>query len=723
MSRRHRLRLVIALCALASLFACTRSPQPPQGLDTFAVLSLAADAPISAAELVLAYEVGALELSGITPKDGTLAKTFDDGMGRVTVALVATQPVDGTLLAVSFRELQPDGEVTLVSARAYAADENEVQDAIRQREWQRAQRSDPSATYDLESRALSLAALIETQAVHPADLELEPAFAAYRLGDMNQDGEIDVRDVLKVLNIAVERDSSPSAYQWYHADLDSNGIVDVTDVLKLLRKAVDPTLPAELQVAPSSRAIPFKQLKDGTPILVGNAGNQPLSFSVSATAGLSLNKTHGIADYAAGYVIEVTPAWKYGSVTVAAGSAGNKTILVGNLTVLIAGQSNASGAGLPLDPREAGNPAVRMFGNDYAWKEAYEPVNDNVGQVDKVSEDSGVNVNHSFGVRLGKRLHETLGHPVYLIPSAKGSSSATEWLPPSNRLNRDTLFGSANYRSQVSAGWIESANPTVEPEGGPVGLIVWYQGESDRGSSAQAEYIRRTEQIMDAFIAELHNPAIVYVQLGGRLSDETANMGYQGIRERQRRLETNFGESGVARDNFFMVVAHDLPLSDVRHLSAEGQRLLGDRIALAYRERVLGEAVDGTGPRLVDITLSGNVIKVTTTQPINASTGDGNTAYEGYFTVFIDGTVVNASELSIRRDPNDATAVQLTLANTPPSGSEVEIRYLPPHTRPVDNQVSGCNPSCYVKLEHVVKSQVSGLPLPAFGPLTVPYTP
>lgn len=147
-----------------------------------------------------------------------------------------------------------------------------------------------------------------------------------------------------------------------------------------------------------------------------------------------------------------------------------------------------------------------------------------------------------------------------------------------------------------------------------------------------------------------------------------------------------------------MVVAHDLPMTDSVHLSKAGQLILAERLALAFREHVLGEPIDGTGPRLQGVSLSGSTIKVDTTRPIN-----DDSDYGGYFRVYLASNPSTELTISqIRRDPGDATAVQITLASTPPGG--VLVVYKPPPNRPTDTQIAD-----------VVKDPSTGLPLPAFG--------
>jgi hypothetical protein len=61
--------------------------------------------------------------------------------------------------------------------------------------------------------------------------------------------------------------------------------------------------------------------------------------------------------------------------------------LYGKLSLFVlAGQSNMSGRG-ELPPSQASHPSVVMFGNDYRWRPAIEPVDDATRQVDVISLD------------------------------------------------------------------------------------------------------------------------------------------------------------------------------------------------------------------------------------------------------------------------------------------------------------------------------------------------
>ena len=378
-------------------------------------------------------------------------------------------------------------------------------------------------------------------------------------------------------------------------------------------------------------------------------------------------------------------------------------------TLLIAGQSNASGRGI-LSAIETGISEVQMLGNDYAFKQAYEPVDDPTDQKDLVSRDFDDPAGHSFGVRLGKDLvaDAETDFNVMLIPTAMGGTRVEEWLPTSGVRRSSEFLGSANLFESATY----RAEYAEQERDLPVTAILWYQGETDSGANSRKAdanplrdlFVSRTTTVMNEFRDELSDVPIIYAQLSHRGDEVSRNIEYQDIREKQRLMETGAynpvtGQpSTCALTNHYMVVTHDLPLraGDPRHLSTAAQKILGDRIALAYREHVLGENVDGTGPRLVSITQpTSTTIQVLTTRTIN-----NDSSYEGYFAVF-DGNEDEVTISSLQRDPSNSKAVLITLASEPVG--DVTVRYMPPK-----EQLSA-------QLANVVHDPSTGLPLPAFG--------
>lgn len=559
-------------------------------------------------------------------------------------------------------------------------------------------------------------------------------FAEHPLGDLDESGDLDVRDALLLLDLL--RFGNWSDFGRYHGDLDADGGSDVADLVRLLERLVDRTLPPVLDVRPAE--ISFVQLDPATDrdaiVLIANGGGGDLTVVdwEDVPPGISLEHVGGLEGRSAALRLTLEApdrhGWRPGYLGVTLGPQTAK-VRLGHLVVLVAGQSNAQGRGANLDdwPHVA-SATVRMLGNDYRWRDAREPLDDGAGQVDDVSFDNIVR--YSFGTRLGERLHEATGFQTYLIPAALGGSKIFVWLPGDDPLDRtNTLFGSANYRSQVSAGLqpnpIAQTLPALPSEGGPVTAVAWYQGESD--AIDRGRFVDRTSKVFTAFHDELGAP-VVYVQLAGHYLEQL-HVQQHAIAELQRRMEAGFGDLAAPPDAY-MVVAFDLPRSDRIHLSAFGLRLLAERIELAVREHVLGEDVDGTGPRLSAITHSGGtVVRLHTTRALSDEALDRElfTVYDGEPSGSLDDvTTYGANEIpieSVVRDPTDARAVRITL--TASAAGAPHVRYMGrPGLLP---SVSNNNPShpevWEIVAPGVVRAAAGGLPLPTFGPLAPFGTP
>ena len=185
-------------------------------------------------------------------------------------------------------------------------------------------------------------------------------------------------------------------------------------------------------------------------------------------------------------------------------------------SVLIAGQSNAKGINVSASEALAFITAaagVKMLGNDYVWKPAFEPTGDCVGHVDLVSADpaggctafaqnnSGV----SPGVSLANGVAAATGGEVFIVPAAKhgsalnGSQANDNWQPGFDRYDRETLFGSAAYRAQRSG--IDRGAPLGSTfAGARYGAVLWYQGTSNTSSVSQTEaFFGLTDTVLAAF--------------------------------------------------------------------------------------------------------------------------------------------------------------------------------------------------------------------------------
>ena len=414
---------------------------------------------------------------------------------------------------------------------------------------------------------------------------------------------------------------------------------------------------------------------------------EPLGLTVDATGSLEVRP-----EETSSYTLTATSEYGTASESVTVEIDDSERLLF-----LVVGQSNASGTGKPMDDPEPPEEGVMMLTPEFEWVLAEEPTHPG-GE-------------HSFLVRFGKEVKHDTGADVYLVPAAVGGSALYTWDPDDDSENFDRAMTLASYAS--------------ESLGVPFAAVIWYQGESDtKNESRRDNFIRNTDEVLQAFHQRLPGqPKVIFVQLSKRLWTEELdepgnvekdhNLAYQIVRERQRLMEAGAntiavgetGESEHDRPYYYMAVTHDLPMSDAKHISAAGQRVLGERIAQIYLACVHTTCADPPGPRLTQITsetsISATEIRVDISEPVNDPLTTDSTAYDDYFAVFVDGQ--ERTDFTVSLDPLDRSIIRLEFPAPLPADSLVQVRYMPPQ----DEEL-------YVRSENVVKG-ADGLPLPAFG--------
>jgi hypothetical protein len=231
--------------------------------------------------------------------------------------------------------------------------------------------------------------------------------------------------------------------------------------------------------------------------------------------------------------------------------------------IILAGQSNMSGMG-SLAELPTGFPvhADRLFiyANSGNWTHAMEPVDNPLGQVDPVSLDRAPGVGP--GLALADHLAAIRpGRSVGLVPCACSGTSIDQWAP---HQERTTLYGSCLARAREAAAK------------GRIRALVWYQGESDTHSTAQARaWPQKFASMVEAWRKDLNQPElpVVFTQigpLGKRLS--ALLPAWQQMQELQAALRL----PGVN-----MVKTADLTIFDGVHLDTASQLRLGRRYAEA----------------------------------------------------------------------------------------------------------------------------------------------
>lgn len=282
-----------------------------------------------------------------------------------------------------------------------------------------------------------------------------------------------------------------------------------------------------------------------------------------------------LADVPAGgnYDVEVRLVRVADGATLGTGSI--DAIGVGEVFVA-GGQSNMSGYSGSLVGAETPIDEVHLFGNDYVWKRAVEPMDDGTDQVDLVSSEAPA---HTLLLRFAKEIHLTTGVPVAIIPGPLGGTNLfAQWQRDAAvPANRGTLYGSLLHRTVVQ-------DFDTPPRG-----YLWYQGESDVGRS---DYEANLKQLIAQLRQDLNAPdlwfGIVQLATNQLTSDLEA---WVALQEQQKRVAETTSNTVIA-------AAVDQPRADTIHLNVAGYKTVGLRLANELREHLYGEPIDASASLL-----------------------------------------------------------------------------------------------------------------------------
>ena len=247
--------------------------------------------------------------------------------------------------------------------------------------------------------------------------------------------------------------------------------------------------------------------------------------------------------------------------------------LQGKLSLFIlAGQSNMAGRGKVPKSGQNANARVYVFGNDYRWRIAVEPIDDPSNQVDKVSEDldAGFSPALAFATSLLERRPDMV---IGLIPCARGGSSIYQWR---RSLSENTLYGSCLKRVRAAS--------TI----GNVASILFFQGEADAiAPELYQETVLLPNEWGDRFkifVNDWRNDLglpelpVVFAQIGTNKAPDIF-VNWAIVKEQQGSVQMPF---------CVMITTDDLALKDAVHFTSESYQIIGQRFAEAYLNLIQG---------------------------------------------------------------------------------------------------------------------------------------
>jgi sialate O-acetylesterase len=277
------------------------------------------------------------------------------------------------------------------------------------------------------------------------------------------------------------------------------------------------------------------------------------------------------------------------------GRASVRGVLVGDLWIL-GGQSNMDGYG-KLVGTEPPSKSVHAFYYDDRWDIAVDPLcwhNEAIDSVhwptaDPVERKKAAQNDRFFrqqgaglAIAFGKTIFKRTEVPVGLIACSHGGTSMEQWDPGKLELGGGSLYGSTIRR--------------VQAVGGKVAGMLWYQGESDANKDALPLYHKRMVNLVKSVRNDLGSPQMpfIYVQLGPFFTGPELEVYWNGIQADQLALEEELAPA-------LMTTAVDLGVDDAIHISTQGQRRLGKRMAHLAEILAYGRTSLRKGPRPASI--------------------------------------------------------------------------------------------------------------------------
>ncbi len=221
------------------------------------------------------------------------------------------------------------------------------------------------------------------------------------------------------------------------------------------------------------------------------------------------------------------------------------------------GQSNMTGYGrdAAYDPPCLG---VHMYRNNGSWSIAAHPLADAIDGLYEYPENG---TGTSPALSFARRLHDRLGVPIGIIPTAVGGTPLSEWNPA----EKGGCYRAMEERLRVV---------------GDFKGFIWLQGCSDCNADCAYDYLERFSRMVSLWNERFGAHPVLTVQLNRWMGNaDPMNDRYWGmIREAQRRAALEI--PGV-----YVVSSLDLSVTDGIHNSSGANVTIGERLAnaaLAY---------------------------------------------------------------------------------------------------------------------------------------------
>ena len=242
-----------------------------------------------------------------------------------------------------------------------------------------------------------------------------------------------------------------------------------------------------------------------------------------------------------------------------------------------AGQSNAAGrAKNPVeDPPELGVHVLRASGR---WELATHPMAETTGAV-HLGNFENHNPGHCPWLHCAKLLKRELGYPIGIVMSAYGGAPLRWWNPEENgSLYRNMLEQLSDYG--------------LHPRG-----LLWYQGEAEGYENTAGTYLDRFAAFVGHLRRDLGQPdlPVATVQLNRCMNpcEEALDRQWGMVRQAQR-------DAARRLDRVWVVPSIDVALYDFIHNSAQGNLVIGERVARCLLAGEYGRDLEWRAPEAAE---------------------------------------------------------------------------------------------------------------------------